>query len=127
MSLKVRNITFDCKNPFTLSHFWAAALGYNLQEWHDPDGAACEDPTNQHVRLLFIPVPEGKIAKNRLHLDIMPSGTMEAEVQRLLGLGATIVHRYDVKKGVWTGLWTVMADPEGNEFCIESGPLDPGK
>ena len=67
--------------------------------------------------MLFIAVPEGKGAKNRLHLDLQPSDcTRDAEVDRLLALGATLVN--DLRNPDGTG-WAVMADPEGNEFCVE--------
>jgi predicted enzyme related to lactoylglutathione lyase len=65
--------------------------------------------------LAFIKVPDGKTVKNRLHLDIEPSGaTMEEEVERLVGLGASRVEQFNEPYGTWT----VMADPEGNEFCV---------
>jgi predicted enzyme related to lactoylglutathione lyase len=121
MALKIHNVTFDCKDPVRLANFWAAALDYKVVDWADADGAACEDPTGSGTRLLFISVPEVKAGKNRLHMDITPSGKMEDEVQRLLALGATIVQRMDLSEGAWTGRWTIMADIEGNEFCVEGG------
>jgi hypothetical protein len=63
--------------------------------------------------LVFVRVPEGKAVKNRLHLDVRPTGPYEEELQRLLGLGAT---RADVGQG--SVPWVVLADPEGNEFCL---------
>lgn len=74
--------------------------------------------------MLFLPVPEDKVIKNRLHLDITPDISMEAEVQRLLELGASVVKRMNLTEGPWTGIWTIMADPEGNEFCVEPGSQD---
>ena len=64
-------------------------------------------------------VPERKVIKNRLHLDLQAqNNTMEEEVERLVGLGARVVEGVNLTSGTWTGAWTVMEDPEGNEFCI---------
>jgi hypothetical protein len=73
--------------------------------------------------LLFIPVPESKTAKNRLHLDLQPTIPREEEVYRLLRLGATLVD--DRREVDGTG-WAVMADPEGNEFCVERSKAERG-
>jgi predicted enzyme related to lactoylglutathione lyase len=124
MALKIHNVTVDCAKPRELAQFWAAALDYQLAEWSDADGAAVSDPAGQGVRMLFMPVPEAKIVKNRFHLDITPSETRQAEVARLQSLGAQVVKEYDETTGPWTGKWTVMTDPEGNEFCVEPGPQD---
>jgi hypothetical protein len=65
--------------------------------------------------LLFLAVPEGKTVKNRVHLDVRATTTMREEVERLVGLGATVERVVEEDLGVWT----VMRDPEGNEFCVE--------
>ena len=120
MTARVRNITFDCADPYRLARFWSLVTG--LQE--DPEDpnlpedqeAALVGPDGQ-ANLLFIRVPEAKTVKNRVHLDLMPtSRTRDQEVERLLGLGATLVadHRRPDGSG-----WAVLADPEGNELCIE--------
>ncbi len=70
--------------------------------------------------LYFQKVPEGKVVKNRLHLDVRPFDNMAAEVERSVALGATIQRRVDVEGS----FWTIMLDPEGNEFCILRGPED---
>ena len=79
-------------------------------------------------RVLFIEVPEGKAVKNRIHFDLWPTDcTMDEEVDRLLGLGATVVHDLRDHRGPGTG-WATLADPEGNEFCVlrsESERPDP--
>jgi hypothetical protein len=79
-------------------------------------------------RVLFIEVPEGKAVKNRIHFDLWPTDcTMNEEVDRLLGLGATVVHDLRDHRGPGTG-WATLADPEGNEFCVlrsESERPDP--
>ncbi len=77
------------------------------------------DPDVKGARLLFMRVPESKIAKNRLHLDLQAqNSTMEEEAERLVGLGARVVERVNLTSGTWMGEWTIMEDPEGNEFCI---------
>jgi hypothetical protein len=114
MKSAIRSLTFDCADPARQAEFWAAVLGYKVEEV-DEEGALVVDPTGQQPRLLFIIVPEGKTAKNRLHFDLTPDTTREAEVQRLVGLGATIYQEFG---------FTVMKDPEGNEFCVEGGLQD---
>jgi len=115
--LNIRSITFDCADPVALAEFWAAALNYGLGEG-DENEMVADAPAGQGPRLLFIKVPEGKAIKNRLHLDLKPEGSKEAEVARLVGLGGQVVKAYD-EPGM---TWTVMQDPEGNEFCVERGP-----
>ena len=117
MSLNVRSITFDCANPALLAEFWTAALGYDLKAI-DEEGALVVDPKGVATRLLFIVVPEGKAVKNRVHLDLQPSTTMNEEVERLVRLGGTVM----AVVGENGGGWTVMQDPEGNEFCVERNP-----
>src|SRR5579872_1371462 len=110
----VRSITFDCADPERLAAFWGEALGYRPRElpagyasWAEylaaqgiPEGqwstsAAVSDPEGLRPRLLFLKVPEGKTVKNRVHLDLAPAGTMRAEVDRLVALGARVVRVYD--------------------------------
>ena len=119
MVLRMASVTFDCRNARLVGSFWAAALGYTLGEDANEEVAIAEDPRDRDVELVFVRVPEEKTVKNRVHLDL---GTqdMEAEVARLVGLGADRGERI---KG-----WTVMRDPEGNEFCViqvpESDPIE---
>ena len=76
------------------------------------------------ISLLFIPVPEGKVVKNRMHLDLTPTArTRDEEVTRLLGIGATMVGDYRRPDG--SG-WVTLADPEGNEFCVERSAAERG-
>jgi len=142
MTGKIGNITFDCENPRELSHFWADVLGYPRAEWPPElkqqllDGGLTEaelelksvaqDPTGVGQRLFFQKVPEGKVVKNRVHLDISAApgrpGTpeeIEAEKDRIVALGATVVLKYDEPWGPIRELHYVMRDPEGNEFCIQ--------
>lgn len=120
MTFRVHSITFDCRQWEPLVEFWSQASDFvedpaNPNNPGDPVGALVQP--DQHLQMLFIPVPEGKTVKNRLHLDVQPTdGTRDEEVARLQGLGATIVA--DHRKDDGTG-FVVMSDPEGNEFCVE--------
>lgn len=118
----ISHVAVDCHEPYTLSEWWKDVLGYveDPDDPNEPEHEECwiEDPKGKGVPLIFIKVPEGKSVKNRLHLDLRPkSGERNAEYQRLLRLGATKVEDHRGVDGPGTG-WIVMADPEGNEFCI---------
>jgi catechol 2,3-dioxygenase-like lactoylglutathione lyase family enzyme len=131
MGSRLTEIVVDCRDPIAQAAFWAAALGYHVVRTEDgqvevaawpqepPDLAGQVRRAPVAPALVFVTVPEGKTAKNRLHLDVRPVGCPhEAEVERLIGLGA---RRCDVGQG--SRPWAVLADPEGNEFCV-LGPLD---
>jgi hypothetical protein len=137
-------VTFDAHNPQLLAEFWAVALGYELQppppgfeSWEvfadrmeippeDRDAmSAVVDPEGTRPRLLFIKVPEGKTAKNRMHLDIEAPGAREAaegerivkareHAERLVAAGATYID----EREQYGAEWIVLQDPEGNEFCV---------
>jgi hypothetical protein len=114
MTLRIECLTIDAHDPGAQARWWAKALAYTVDEdgpEGDDVGAKGGGPT-----LLFIRVPEDKAVKNRLHLDLRPADR-DAEVARLESMGAT---RVDVGQ---TGeeTWVVLADPEGNEFCILRG------
>ncbi len=120
MTVTVTHITIDCEDPFSLARFWGEATGYleDRDEPNEPDAdeAYLASPHGPQV-LLFQRVPEGKAGKNRLHLDVAPTDrTRDEELDRLLELGATILQ--DRREDDGTG-WVVLADPEGNEFCLE--------
>jgi len=112
-------LTFDCADTRRIVDFWSAALGYELDEIDD-EGAYLVDPSGRGWALFFQVVPEGKRAKNRLHLDLRPPESMSKEVERVMALGAT-EFRFVEEGGIF---WTVMLDPEGNEFCVLRGPED---
>ena len=130
-SVKQFQVTFDCTEPERVARFWCEVLGYvvppppeGFSTWDDFDRAlpperqgsafACIDPSGVGPRLFFQRVPEGKVVKNRLHLDLAPSGCdQREELDRLLALGA---RRVDIGQG--NAGWVVLADPEGNEFCL---------
>ncbi|WP_313408074.1 VOC family protein [Aeromicrobium sp.] len=153
MSLDVQ-ITFDAHDPRALAEFWAATMRYVIppppgvtlgpqddpwQAWDEllerigvpPDQrnsrAAAEDPDGRGPRLFFQQVPEDKVAKNRVHLDVRAApglegdarmAALEGECDRLVALGATRVRRFDPAPPIETG-FIVMTDPEGNEFCLD--------
>jgi len=138
-------IVFDCTDPARLSAFWAEALGYQLQdlpagfgsweefltvqgvpqeEWNS--ASAVVDPEGIGPRIFFQRVPEAKVVKNRVHLDVNAGGghdtspeerqrRVEAAVERLVAAGATKVEAREQ----WGDSWVVMQDPEGNEFCLQ--------
>jgi Glyoxalase-like domain len=117
MALRLANITFDCVDTIAQAEFWSAALGLMLKdgssEWFAALDGGSGGPT-----WFFIKVPEGKTAKNRLHLDL-ESHDPRRDIARLIALGATHVS----DKDEWNKQWAVLHDPEGNEFCV-SGPHD---
>ncbi len=119
MASTVDALTIDCADPARLAGFWAAVLGYRTGGTEGAD-VWIEDPAGAGWPLLFQVVPEGKTVKNRLHLDLRSSASMAEEVERVKALGATEV-RYVEEHG---SFWTVMLDPEGNEFCVLRGPKD---
>ncbi|UQS28613.1 VOC family protein [Streptomyces fradiae] len=118
MSSLIRHLTVDCADAHRLGSFWAAALEAPLAD-DDHPGDPEATVLAPGVSLLFVTVPDEKTVKNRLHLDLQPQDrTREEEVDRLLTLGATLVA--DRRRPDGTG-WVVLADVEGNEFCVERG------
>ena len=112
MGLRLQCVLVDCHDSARVAEFWSQALGLPL---HGPEGHDHEwwlEPGGDSPDLLFSEVPEAKTVKNRLHLDLRPDD-QAVEVARLEGLGA---RRVDIGQGDVT--WVVMADPEGNEFCV---------
>jgi predicted enzyme related to lactoylglutathione lyase len=101
----------DASDPSALGQWWREALGWVVIN-DDSDAFEIRPAEDRLPGLLFVPVPEQKATKNRLHLDFRPDDR-DAEVQRLLALGAT---RADMEQGEQS--WVVLADPEGNEFCV---------
>jgi hypothetical protein len=139
------SLTIDCANPRDLAEFWALALGYteppppdgfasweawfkhhSVPEEERDEGAYLHDPDGVGPKLSFLRVPESKVVKNRLHLDIQAGGGRQtpwderwprvlAAVERLTAAGATVVREYDLD-GKPDHIW--LTDPEGNEFCV---------
>ncbi|MGH3360917.1 MAG: VOC family protein [Nocardioides sp.] len=154
MTSREIQVTFDCGDPEALCRFWAEALRYVVQPppgreaapGEDPiaawrafltelgvpeerhnDAAAVVDPAGAGPRVFFQRVPEGKTAKNRVHLDVRAApgleteermAALERECERLTGLGATRLQRHEPAPPMSAG-FIVMQDPEGNEFCLD--------
>jgi hypothetical protein len=112
MPSRIAALAIDCHDPQRLAAFWTAVLGYEIVEV-DVDGVSIAAPDGSGVTLDLLVVPDDKVVKNRLHLDLRPDDR-DSEVERVLALGAT---RVDVGQGPEV-TWVVLADPEGNEFCI---------
>ncbi|MFI7544437.1 VOC family protein [Actinoplanes sp. NPDC049599] len=127
-SVKQFQVTFDCAEPQRLARFWSEALGYVRPDGSadDDSWSACVDPTGAGPRLFFQRVPEGKVVKNRLHLDVRVGtglvgeerlAALEAECARLVPLGAARVRLLPADEENESCL--VMQDIEGNEFCLD--------
>jgi catechol 2,3-dioxygenase-like lactoylglutathione lyase family enzyme len=110
----IKSVTFDAADALRLAAFWAAVFGSDVDEDSTGDRAFVEAAGWGGPSIWFARVPEGKSAKNRIHFDLRAPGAVADEVARLTGLGATVLERQ--------GGHVVMADPEGNEFCVEPGP-----
>jgi predicted enzyme related to lactoylglutathione lyase len=119
----IRHITIDCTppyEPYEVASFWSAVLGLPLDPEDAPDDdESCVLTPEGHPDLLFVQVPEGRTVKNRIHFDLGPELPRDQEVERLTALGAKILD--DRRKPNGRG-WVVMADPAGNEFCVEGNP-----
>jgi hypothetical protein len=139
-------VVIDCADPAALARFWVDALHYELQDppagfgtWQDflraegvpeeswNDASAIVDPESVGPRIYFQRVPEPKITKNRVHVDLNVGPgvaapledrqrSVDAEVDRLRSAGATVLRPGSVERGEY---WVVMQDPEGNEFCVQ--------
>jgi catechol 2,3-dioxygenase-like lactoylglutathione lyase family enzyme len=117
MSIRIQCVCIDAHDPSKIAAFWEAALGWRRTQ-EEPDEVALEPPEGSPEDgvapdLLFLRVPEDKTVKNRLHLDLRPDN-QAAEAERLERLGA---RRVSVGQGP-DASWVVMADPDGNEFCV---------
>lgn len=122
----IQHITIDSHDPYALAEFWSVVTGWPISDQDEPGApeVALEPPDRALPELLFVTVPETKTVKNRLHLDLMPlTSTRDAEVERLLAAGATLVDDRRTTNGRG---WVVLADPEGNEFCVEASEAERG-
>lgn len=111
ISSRLGAVGIDCEDPSRLGSFWQQALGYEAQAFGD-DYVFLTDPKGSGVEVFVQRVPEPRVAKNRLHIDLYAPDE-EAEAARLEGLGARRLRKFTQH-----GTWIVMADPEGNEFCV---------
>lgn len=135
MTSFVAHTTVDCHHAYELSEWWKQLLGYVDVEGdpNEPGHAECMilDPGTGHS-ILFIEVPDVELPAKRIHFDLRPrEGTRDEEIERVLALGATQVDDQRGQYGPGTG-WVVLADPEGNQFCIlrsqaevDAGPPPP--
>jgi glyoxalase superfamily protein len=117
VTLRIQALSIDAHDPARIAGFWEAALGWR-RTYEEPDEVVLEPPAGSREDgvvpdLLFLRVPEDKTVKNRLHMDLRPEDQV-AEVARLEGLGA---RRVSVGQGDDVS-WVVLADPDGNEFCV---------
>ncbi|HXR54886.1 MAG TPA: VOC family protein [Acidimicrobiales bacterium] len=123
MGSKVATIVIDASDLDRVATFWASVLGWECRRDADGDVVVADPAQRSGFNLLMIKVPETKTVKNRVHIDLDPTGTDQAEeLARLLDLGAT---RVDIDQGDRS--WIVLADPEGNEFCLLARPPDVGE
>jgi hypothetical protein len=111
----IKSVSFDAADALALAGFWAAVLGSDVDEDSTSDKAFVEAAGWGGPNMWFTRVPEAKAGKNRMHFDLRAPGAMDDEVARLERLGARVVCRYPSH--------VVMADPEGNELCVEPGPV----
>lgn len=111
MGVRFTDLCIDAADIHAQGRWWAEVLGYRQEATEDAD-VVLRPPTGDGPNLLFLAVPEGKTIKNRLHIDLTPDD-QQAEVERLIGMGA---RRVDIGQG--DSSWVVLADPEGNEFCV---------
>ena len=111
----VQNVAIDCADAYELARFWSSVTGRPLHPEDEPGEEETQVMLAEGPVLHFNQVPDTKTIKNRFHLCLRPETSRDQEVQRLMGLGATFVadHRNPDGSG-----WAVLADPEGNEFCV---------
>ncbi|HSZ36621.1 MAG TPA: VOC family protein [Acidimicrobiales bacterium] len=120
MGALLREIVIDCVDPRRVAEFWGQVLGWGVQDDDDICWMSSSGQPFPDMLLVFVPVPEAKTVKDRIHLDVSPVGCDQAEeVDRLIGLGAV---RVDIGQG--DAGWVVLADPEGNEFCVLARRVD---
>jgi hypothetical protein len=115
MAAVIKTVSFDAADALVLARFWAAVFGSDVDEESTADKAFVEAAGWGGPNIWFMRVPEPKTAKNRMHFDLRAPGALEDEVARLERLGAVVADRYPSH--------VIMTDPEGNEFCVEPGPL----
>jgi predicted enzyme related to lactoylglutathione lyase len=116
MGVKLTEWVIDAANPERLATFWCGVLGWRII---DRDGGDVEIAADgDQPTILFQLVSDAKVVKNRIHIDVRPTEDQQAEVGRIIGLGAQLI---DIGQGPVS--WTVLADPEGNEFCVLRGTV----
>jgi hypothetical protein len=120
MAASLLAVVVDCRDPRPQADFWAQVLSCEVVE-RNTDEFLVGDPAGPATPLYFMRVPEPKVGKNRLHVDVVADGSVEDEVARLTGLGASLVEfRQDPPTLDNPDTWAVLEDPEGNVFCVLS-------
>ena len=112
MGSKLWTVVVDAHDPAALARWWASVLDWKIF-YEAPDEVVITKDDKTFPGIVFVLVPDAKTVKNRLHIDLNPDADRDAEIERLVGLGARTV---DIGQG--DVAWTVLADPEGNEFCV---------
>ena len=118
MAAGIHTITFDTTgDPYELARFWSMVVDRPMHVEDQPGDPEASLVAEGQPTMLFIRVPDGKVVKNRVHLDLQPQDrTRDEEVDRLIGLGAKLFEDHRRPDG---GGWVTLLDPEGNEFCVE--------
>jgi predicted enzyme related to lactoylglutathione lyase len=112
----IRNVSFDCPDPYALAQFWSEVVGHPLHPDFVPSDTEVVIESPEGPRLFFQAVPEDKTVKNRVHVCLQPSDRdRDAELDRLVALGAKVFDDHRTSDG---GGWVVLLDPAGNEFCM---------
>lgn len=111
----IRNVVFDCKDPYGVATFWSDVFGYPIDHDDRPGNTVAIIVPPSGPMLYFEQVPEPKVVKNRVHICLQPDDLRDVAVQRVAELGGSIAA--DRRNADGTG-WVVFADPEGNEFCV---------
>ena len=120
VSSSILNVTFDCSDAASVAQFWGQVTRWPCSEELMPGNPfwVVGAPDGVGPRLVFVNVPEPKTVKNRVHLDLVPNGSQAQELARIESLGGRVI---DDRRQATPGGWVVMADPEGNEFDLETG------
>lgn len=121
MTSGIFNVAFDCADPYSLAQFWSKVTGHPLDDEDSPGDPEASIELPNGTNLFFQRVPEPKAGKNRVHVCLRADVPQAEELQRLLAIGATVVD--DRRELSEHGGWVVLADPEGNEFCLLRKPL----
>jgi hypothetical protein len=120
MSASLIAVVVDCRDPHAQADFWGRVLDSKVTE-RNPGEYLVSDRTGATTPLYFMAVPEPKVGKNRLHVDLVTEGPLDAEVERLQGLGARLVElRQDPASLDNPDTWAVLQDPEDHVFCVTS-------
>lgn len=117
----LQNVAIDCADAYELARFWGEATGRPMHPEDRPGDRETEVMLTDGLVLFFNQVPEPKTVKNRLHLCLRPETSRDEETERLLGLGASFVADHRQPDGAG---WVILADPEGNEFCVLRGDAE---